>query len=90
MLAPMIDARVDPDVIADVRFMEDDMRLVIVLAGSLRRREVAAAVLTDLVATSSGPVELLDEIRDVAESMAWSVRLEEDGGETVVTVFQPL
>ena len=87
MLAPMIDARVEPDVIADVRFMEEDMRLVIVLAGSLRRRDVAAAVLTDLVATSSGPVELLDEIRDVAESMAWSVRLEEDGGETVVTVF---
>ena len=44
-------------------------------------------MLTDLVATISGPTELLDEIRDVADSMAWSVRLEEDGAETVLTVF---
>jgi hypothetical protein len=87
MLVSMIDARVEPDVIADIRFMEEDMRLVIVLAGSLSRRELAAAVLTDLVATISGPTELLDEIRDVADSMAWSVRLEEDGAETVLTVF---
>jgi hypothetical protein len=86
MLVSMIKARVEPDVIADVRFMEEDQRLVIVLDGSLGRREVAAAVLTDLVATISGPADLVDEIREVADVMAWNVRVEEDGDGSVLTV----
>ena len=87
MLASMIKARDEADVIGDVRFMMEDERLVVVLAGTLSRREVAAAVLTDLVATTSGLAGLLDEIRKVAEAMSWSVRIEEDGGESVLTVF---
>ena len=86
-LVTMLKARVEQDVIADVRFVEEDARLILVVAGSMSRREVAAAVLTDLVATSSGLPDLLAQIREVADSMAWNVRVEEDGRESVLTVF---
>jgi hypothetical protein len=83
-MRPMRD---EPDVIADVRFPEADERFVVAVDRAVSNRDVATAMLTDLVATSHDTIGLLDDIRDVAESMAWRVRVEADGQDAVVTVF---
>ena len=75
-----------PDVIADVRYPEREERLIVVVDWALANRDVATAMLTDLVATSQDAIGLLDDIRDVAESMAWTVRVEADGGDAIVTI----
>jgi hypothetical protein len=78
--------RDEPEVIADVRYLEGEEHLIVAVDWTLSNRDVATAMLTDLVATNQDAIGLLDDIRDVAESMAWTVRVEADGGEAVVTV----
>ena len=78
--------RDEPDVIADVRYLEGEERLIVAVDWTVSNRDVATAMLTDLVATSQDAIGLLDDIRDVAESMAWTVRVEADGDEAVVTI----
>jgi hypothetical protein len=78
--------RDEPEVIADVRYLEGEEHLIVAVDWTVSNRDVATAMLTDLVATNQDAIGLLDDIRDVAESMAWTVRVEADGGEAVVTV----
>ena len=78
--------RDEPDVIADIRYLEGEERLIVAVDWTVSNRDVATAMLTDLVATSQDAIGLLDDIRDVAESMAWTVRVEADGAEAIVTV----
>ena len=75
-----------PGVVADVLYAFGDERLVIAVDSKLKHRDTATAVITDLVAMCEERADLLDDIREVASTLSWDLKVEVDGAQTLVTV----
>ena len=72
----------DSSVVADILYAVGDERLVITVDETLPRRELATEVITNVIAMRDDPLEVLDDPRDMAEELGWTLAIDASGART--------
>jgi hypothetical protein len=76
----------DDSVIADVRYAVGDERLVIWLDEALARRELATELITNVIAMREDPLEVIDDLQDMADELGWSMAVRSRGARTDLAI----
>ena len=76
----------DTSVVADVLYAIGDERLVISVDDALPRRELATLVITNAAAMRGDPLEVIDDLRDMAHELGWSMAVVTRGAKTTLTI----
>ena len=77
----------DSTVVADVLYAVGAERLGISVDLDLPRRQLANEVITDAIAMREDPLEVIDDLSELAEALDWSMTVETDGPRTNVRIF---
>jgi len=76
----------DSSVVADVLYAVGDERLVISVDDRLARRDLVTELITDCIAMREDPLEVVDDLRDVAQELGWSMAVATRGARTDLTI----
>jgi hypothetical protein len=76
----------DDSVIADVLYAVGDERLVIWLDEDLARRELATELITNVIAMREDPLEVIDDLQDMADELGWSMAVRSRGARTDLAI----
>ena len=76
----------DASVVFDVLYALGDERLVISVDEDLPRRELATEVITNVIALREDLLEVVDDLRDMADELGWSMVVATRGARTTLTI----
>ena len=76
----------DDSVVADVLYAVGDERLVISLRGDMPRRELATELVTDVIAMHDDPLDVLDDVRQLADQLGWTMDVVTRDARTDLTI----
>jgi hypothetical protein len=76
----------DASVVFDVLYAVGDERLVISVDEDLPRRELANEVITNVIALREDLLEVVDDLRDMADELGWSMAVATRGARTTITI----
>jgi hypothetical protein len=76
----------DDSVIADVLYAVGDERLVISVAEAFPRRELATELITDVIAMHDGPLDVLEDLQQMADQLGWTLAVATRGARTDLTI----
>lgn len=76
----------DDTVIADVLYAVGDERLVISVHGGLPRRELVTELITDVIAMHDDPIDVIDDLREMADQLGWTMDVVARGARTDLAI----